>query len=72
MNEQTLKALSLIAAELHIQNYINITVCNGLKPKFSIVSEKLIPELADHFKAYFDGEIFSPGSVMRPYSTVGS
>lgn len=63
MNESTLKALSLIAAELHIQNHINIAVINGIKPDYSFVSEIKIPELADHFKSYFEGEAFSPGSV---------
>ena len=63
-NEKTLKALSLIAAELHIQNHISIAVVRGFKPKHSIVSEILIPKLADHFRAYFDGGVFAPGSVM--------
>ena len=71
MDEQTLKALSLIAAELHIQNHINIAVINGIKPDYSFVSEKRIPELADHFKAYFEGGMFSPGSVFSVTVAVG-
>jgi len=73
MNEQekTLKALSLIAAELHIQNHISIAVQKKFKIDHSFVSELLIPELADHFMAYFNGGVFSPGSVMRLKVTAG-
>ena len=70
-NEQTLKALSLIAAELHIQNHISVAVIQGFKPTHSIVSEILIPSLADHFMRYFNGDVFSPGSVMQTKSITG-
>ena len=65
MNEQTLKALSLIAAKLHIQNHISIAVIKGIKPDYSYISEIRIPELADHFRAYFEGGVFSPSSVFK-------
>ena len=62
-NEKTLKAMSLIAAELNIQNYVSISISNGIKPGFKEVSETYIYNLADHFRNYFDGGAFSPGSV---------
>ena len=65
MDEQTLKALSLIAAELHIQNYISIAVVRNIPPDFSYVSERVIEGLADHFKSYFEGGRFSPGSAFK-------
>ena len=65
MNEQTLKALSLIAAELHIQNYVSIAVVKKIPPDFSYVSEIVIENLANHFKSYFEGGLFSPGSVFK-------
>jgi hypothetical protein len=73
MNEQekTLKALSLTAAELHIQNHITLAAYNGLVPEFANVSEILIPKLADHFRDYFGGGTFSPGSVMPVMMKVG-
>ena len=72
MNESILKALSLIAAELHIQNHINIALINGIKPDYSFVSERKIPELAGHFKDYFEGGTFSPGSVFSVTVARGS
>jgi len=63
-NQETLKALSLIAAELHIQNHVIIAQANGLIPEYANMSEKLIPKLADHFQNYFKGGLFAPGSVM--------
>jgi len=65
MNEEILKALSLIAAELHIQNHMNILAFQNIKPGLSMMSEIMIPELADHFKNYFKGEVFSPGFVTK-------
>ena len=66
-NEKTLKALSQIAAELHIQNWINISVANKRIPKYSTVSEELIPKLAEHLNNYFEGGSFSPGLVTQKY-----
>jgi hypothetical protein len=63
-NEKILRGLSLIAAELHIQNYISVAAQEGAKVDRSFVSENLIEEIADYFKGYFGGEIFSPGAVM--------
>jgi len=60
-NKETLKALSLIAAELHIQNLISIAKQKKLKVDHSYVSEDEIPKLVDHFLAYLTGEKFSPG-----------
>ena len=65
MNESTMKALSLIAAEMHIQNCISIAVTNKIQPDFSYVSEKVIGDLANHLKSYFEGGRFSPGSVVE-------
>ena len=65
MNEQTLKALSLIAAELHIQNHISVANNKGIRIDHSIVSETMTPKLADHFMAYFEGGSFSPNSAMQ-------
>jgi hypothetical protein len=64
-NKETLKALSLIAAELHIQNLISIAQQKKLKVDHSYVSEEQIPKLADHFLTYFTGERFSPGSAFK-------
>ena len=54
-NEKTLKALSLIVAELHIQNLIALAAKNKRKIDYSYVSEIKIPKLADHFLSYFEG-----------------
>jgi hypothetical protein len=59
-NQETLKALSLIAAELHIQNLISIAKEKKLKVDHSYVSEVEIPKLVDHFLGYFAGERFNP------------
>jgi hypothetical protein len=63
-NEKILKALALIAAELHIQNYNFLAARNGFETGFANISEILIPNMADHFRAYFDGEPFSTGSFV--------
>jgi hypothetical protein len=61
-NEPELKALALIAAELHIHNYISIAdKTKRLKLDFSYLSEENIPKLVDHFIGYFKGGRFSPG-----------
>ena len=66
MNESTLKALSLIAAELHLNNLMTITISQGIPVDYSCASEINIQNLADHFSAYFSGGSFSPGSVLKP------
>jgi len=65
MTEETKKAMALIAAELHIQNQISIMAFQGMKPAFSMMSEKPIPKLAEHFKCYIEGDIFSPGLISK-------
>jgi hypothetical protein len=44
MNEQekTLKALSLIAAELHIQNIMDVIKSGGIILNYSLTDEKLL------------------------------
>jgi len=64
-NKETLKALSLIAAELHIQNLISIAQQKKLKVDHSYVSEVEIPKLADHFLDFFAGGKFSPGLAFK-------
>jgi hypothetical protein len=64
-DKETLKALSLIAAELHIQNLISIAQQKKFKVDHSYVSEEQIPKLVDHFLTYFTGGRFSPGSVFK-------
>jgi hypothetical protein len=64
-NQETLKALSLIAAELHVQNLISIAKEKGLKVDHSYVSEIQLPNLVDHFLSYFAGGRFSPGSSFK-------
>ncbi len=71
MDEKVLKALSLVAAELHIQNHISITLCNGHKQGYSYVSEIWIQNLANHFRDWSGGAVFSPGLVSKT-SIVGS
>ena len=63
-NESMLKAMSLIAAELHIQNLMTISINKKIQVDFSYVSEIAVPALADHFGDYFKGGKFSPGSVV--------
>jgi ABC-type long-subunit fatty acid transport system fused permease/ATPase subunit len=64
-NEQVLKALSLIAAELYIQNEISIAINSGYEPGYEYVKEKTKENLAAHFKAYFEGGGFFPGSITK-------
>ena len=70
-NEKTLKALSLIAAELHMQNLLTISIDKKMKVDFSYVSEIILPDLANHFMDYFEGGKFSPGSVFKINVAVG-
>jgi len=65
MNEQILKALSLIAAELYLQNEISIAIDEGYRPGYSYVDEGVVDKLACHFMRYFEGGGFSPGSVAK-------
>jgi len=65
MNEKILKALSLIAAELYLQNEISIAIDEGYNPGYSYVKEDVIDRLSCHFMRYFDGGKFSPGSVAK-------
>jgi hypothetical protein len=69
--ESTLKALALIAAELHMQNLITISIGKGITPDYSYVSEILISDLSEHFVSYCKGGIFSPGSVVKIKVEVG-
>ena len=55
MNEQTKKALALIAAELHLQNFIALNTSNSKIMMDSTISSQRIAGLANHFAAYFDG-----------------
>jgi len=64
--DQILKALSLIAAELHIQNIVSISKEEKLKVDFSLMSVKEIPKLVDHFIGYFKGEQFDPSKYIKP------
>ena len=70
-NEKTLKALSLIAAELYMQNLMTISMNKGMKVDYSYVSEIKLPELANHFFAYFEGGNFSLSSVFKIKVEVG-
>ena len=71
-NEKTLKALSLIAAELHIQNHISVAVQKGFIVDYSYVSETQLEKLANHFRHYFNGGVFSPGLSGGPQPIIGS
>jgi len=64
-NESILRALSLIAAELYIQNEISIAIDEGYNPGYPYVADKTIDKLASHFKNYFEGGGFFPGSVAK-------
>jgi hypothetical protein len=64
-NESTLKALSMIAAELYIQNHISIAIDEGYEPGYPYVDDEITEKLASHFKNYFEGEGFFPGSVAK-------
>jgi len=67
-NENILKALSLVAAELHIQNLVSISKEEKLKVDFSLLSVENIPKLAEHFFEYFKGEKFNPYEYVKPIS----
>jgi hypothetical protein len=64
-NESILKALSLIAAELYIQNEISIAIDEGYSPGYPYVADEKVGKIAHHFKNYFEGGGFSPGSVAK-------
>ena len=64
--DQILKALSLIAAELHIQNIVSISKEEKLKVDFSLLSVEKTPELVEHFLEYFKGEQFNPFKKLKP------
>jgi len=64
-NEETLKALALIAAELHIQNLISISKEKKFRIDYSYVSVEEIPKLVDQFMAYFAGGMFSENSKFK-------
>jgi hypothetical protein len=64
-NENILKALSLIAAELYIQNEISIAIDEGYRPGYPYVSDKTVEKIASHFKNYFEGGGFSPGTIAK-------
>jgi len=64
-NKSTLKALSLIAAELYIQNEISIAIDEGYNPGYPYVADEMIDRIASHFKNYFEGGDFFPGSVAK-------
>jgi hypothetical protein len=68
MNEQekTLKALSLTAAELHVQNIMNVITSGGIMLDYSLTDEELIQKLADHFLACFNGDSLSLMNILRP------
>jgi len=68
MNEQekTLKALSLIAAELHIQNIMDVIKSGGIIPNYSLTDEKFLEKIADHFLACFNGDNLSLMNILRP------
>jgi hypothetical protein len=58
MTEQTLRALSLIAAELHLQNLMTAEISNDKKLADSFTSVETITGLADSFRRYLsDGEL---------------
>jgi hypothetical protein len=58
MNEQTLRALSLIAAELHLQNLMTVGTSNNQKFTDSFTSAETIKGLAASFGRYFaEGEL---------------
>jgi hypothetical protein len=59
-NKESLKAMALIAAELHIQNLISIAKEQKLEVGCFYVSAVEIPKLVDHFLAYFEGGRFNP------------
>jgi len=64
--DQILRALLLIAAELHIQNIVNISKEEKLKVDFSLMSIEDTPKLVDHFLEYFKGERFNPFEYVKP------
>jgi len=64
-NESILKALSLIAAELHIQNEISIAIDEGYSPGYPYVTDNTVGKLASHFKSYFEGGGLSPGAIAK-------
>jgi len=64
-NEKILRALSLIAAELYIQNEITIAIDEGFRPGYPYVKEETIDRLCNHFVNYFEGGGFFPGSVAK-------
>jgi hypothetical protein len=69
MNEQTLRALSLIAAELHLQNVMTVRISNNKKLADSFTSAETIKGLATSFNRYFsEGEL----SFENVKLTVGS
>jgi hypothetical protein len=58
MNEQTLRALSPIAAELHLQNVMTVRISNNKKLADSFTSAETIKGLATSFSRYFsEGEL---------------
>jgi len=66
--DQILNALSLIAAELHIQNIVSISKEKKLKVDFSLMSIGDTPKLVDHFLEYFKGERFNPFEYVKQIS----
>ena len=64
-NEKILKALSLVAAELYIKNEISLAIAGDHIPDYSYHDKQMMKRLTGHFRSYFEGGEYFPGSVAK-------